>query len=141
MDDKRLGFSLGATEYIVKPVAKEVLLRKLRNLEKMGKIKRVLIVDNEPEPVRLIGNVLKEAGYQVTTGYNSKDAIQSIQNVRPDLVVLNLTMAEVSGFDVLQSHSAHVEIFFGKQTLGPLDPFLGISLRNTNKINLIKGVR
>ena len=68
----------------------------------MGKIKRVLIVDNEPETVRLIGNVLKEAGYQVTTGYNSKDAIQSIQNVRPDLVVLNLTMPEVSGFDVLE---------------------------------------
>ena len=68
----------------------------------MGRIKRVLIVDNEPETVRLIGNVLKEAGYQVTTGYNSKDAIQSIQNVPPDLVVLNLTMPEVSGFDVLE---------------------------------------
>jgi signal transduction histidine kinase/CheY-like chemotaxis protein len=102
VDDKRLAFSLGATEYIMKPVGKQMLLRKLKNLEKMGKIKRVLIVDNEPETVRLIGNVLKEAGYQVTTGYNSKDAIQSIQNERPDLVVLNLTMAEVGGFDVLE---------------------------------------
>ncbi|NVM21734.1 MAG: response regulator [Desulfobacterales bacterium] len=102
VDDKKLGFSLGATEYIVKPVGKDVLLRKLRNLEKIGKIKRVLVVDNEPETVRLIGTVLQEAQYQVTTAYNSKDAVKSIEDFRPDLVVLNLTMPEVSGFDVIE---------------------------------------
>jgi len=102
VDDKRMGFSLGATEYIVKPVGNQALLRKLRNLEKLGKIRRVLVVDNDPETVRLIGNVLKEAEYQVTTAYNSKDAIKSIQDFRPDLVVLNLTMPEVSGFDVIE---------------------------------------
>jgi len=77
-------------------------LRKIRNLEKLGRIKRVLVVDNDPETVRLIGNVLKEAEYQVTTAYNSKDAIKSIQDFRPNLVVLNLTMPEVSGFDVIE---------------------------------------
>jgi len=102
VDDKRLGFSLGATEYIVKPVGKQALLRKLRNLEKLGRIKRVLVVDSDPETVRLIGNVLKELEYQVSTAYNSKDAIKSIQDYTPDLVVLNLTMPEVSGFDVIE---------------------------------------
>ncbi len=102
VDDKRLGFSLGATEYIVKPVGKQLLLRKLRNLEKMTKINRVLIVDNDSETVRLIGNVLKEAEYQVTTAYNSEDAIKSIRGFRPDLVVLSLTMPQVSGFDVIE---------------------------------------
>jgi len=102
VDEKRMGFSLGAAEYIVKPVEKQVLLRKLKSLEKMTKIRRVLVVDNEPETVRLIGSVLKEEGYQVVTAYNSKDAIRSIQDVRPDLIVLNLTMPEVSGFDVIE---------------------------------------
>jgi len=102
VDDKRLGFSLGATECIVKPVGKQALLRKLRNLEKLGRIKRVLVVDNDPETVRLIGSVLKEAKYQVTTAYNSKDAVKSIKDFRPNLVVLNLTMPEVSGFDVIE---------------------------------------
>ncbi len=100
--DERLGFSLGAAEYIVKPVEKQVLLRKLKSFEKMTKIRRVLVVDNEPETVRLIGTVLKEEGYQVVTAYNSEDAIRSIQDVRPDLIVLNLTMPEVSGFDVIE---------------------------------------
>ena len=100
--DEKLGFSLGAAEYIVKPVEKQVLLRKLRNLEKIGKIGRVLVVDNELETVRLIGNVLKETGYQVATAYNSENAIKSIQDLKPDLIVLNLTMPEVSGFDVIE---------------------------------------
>ncbi|MEW6002108.1 MAG: response regulator [Nitrospirota bacterium] len=102
VDKKNLGFSLGAAEYIVKPVEKQILLRKLRNLERTTPIMRVLIVDNDRDTVRLIGNVLQEAGYHVTTAYNSEDAIKSIQDVRPDLIVLNLTMPEVSGFDVIE---------------------------------------
>jgi len=101
VDDQRLGFSLGATEYIIKPVEKTVLLRKLKTLEKTTKVKRVLVVDNDPNTVRLIGNVLEEAEYQVTTAYNSEDAIKSVQDFRPDLVVLNLTMPE-TGFDVIE---------------------------------------
>lgn len=101
VDDQRLGFSLGATEYIIKPVEKHILLRKLKTLEKTAKIKRVLVVDNDPNTVRLIGNVLEEAEYQVKTAYNSEDAIKSIQDFRPDLIVLNLTMPE-TGFDVIE---------------------------------------
>ena len=101
VDDQRMGFSLGAAEYILKPVEKNVLLKKLKTLEKMAKIKRILIVDDDPNTVRLIGNVLEEAEYQVTTAYNSKDAIRSITDFRPDLIVLNLTMPE-AGFDVIE---------------------------------------
>ncbi len=101
VDDQRLGFSLGAAEYIIKPVEKDVLLKKLKTLEKTAKIKRVLIVDNDPNTVRSIGNVLEEAGYQITKTYNSEDAIKSIQDFRPDLIVLNLTMPE-TGFDVIE---------------------------------------
>jgi len=101
VDDQRMGFSLGAAEYIVKPVEKDVLLKKLKTLEKMKKIKRILIVDNDPITVRLIGGVLEEADYQVTTSYNCEDAVKSIENFKPDLIVLNLTMPE-TGFDVVE---------------------------------------
>jgi CheY-like chemotaxis protein len=101
VDDQKLGFSLGAAEYIIKPVEKQVLLKKLKTLEKTAKIKRVLVVDNDPSTVRLIGNVLEEAEYQVTTAYNSEDAIQSIQDFKPDVIVLNLTMPH-TGFDVIE---------------------------------------
>ena len=102
VEDRKLGFSLGAAEYILKPVEKELLIRKLRNLEKTRKVKRVLIVDNEPDTVRLIGNVMKETECQVTAAYNSRDAITSIHDFRPDLIILNLTMPEMSGFNVIE---------------------------------------
>ena len=101
VDDKLMGFSLGAAEYIVKPVEKDILLRKLKTFERMTKIKRILIVDDDPGTVRLIGNVLEEAEYQVTTAFNSEDAVKSMENFRPDLIVLNLTMPK-TGFDVIE---------------------------------------
>jgi len=102
VDEKQLGFSLGAAEYIVKPIEKDVLLRKLRNLAKLSKIKKILVVDNEPEEVRLIGGMLVEAGYQVMKAYGSKEAIETMKASKPDLVVLTLTMPEVSGVDVIE---------------------------------------
>jgi signal transduction histidine kinase/DNA-binding response OmpR family regulator len=101
VDDQRRGFSLGAAEYIIKPVAKDVLLKKMKKLEKTAKIKRVLVVDNDPNAVRSIGSVLEDAEYKVSTAYNSEDAIKSISDFRPDLIVLNLTMPE-TGFDVIE---------------------------------------
>jgi signal transduction histidine kinase/CheY-like chemotaxis protein len=102
VDNKKLGFSLGAAEYLVKPVERQVLLRKLRNLEKTTKIKKVLVVDNEQDTVELISTVLSETGYQIAKAFNSEDAIKSIQDFSPDLIVLNLTMPQVSGFDVIE---------------------------------------
>lgn len=106
VDDQRKGFSLGAAEYIIKPVEKAVLLRKLNTLERTAKIKRVLIVDNDPNTVRQIASVLEEAAYQVMTAYNNEDAIRSISDIRPDLIVLNLTMPE-TGFDVIEHIKTH----------------------------------
>jgi signal transduction histidine kinase/CheY-like chemotaxis protein len=101
VDDMKLGFSLGAAEYLIKPVDKAILLHKLKNFEKMKKIKRILVVDTELDTVRMIGNLLKEAEYQVTTVYNSTDALQSLHGYKPDLIVLNPTAPEV-GFDVIE---------------------------------------
>jgi len=101
VDDQRLGFSLGAAEYLLKPVDKNVLLKKLKAFDRKSKIKRVLIVDNDIETVKSIGSMLEEESYQVKTAYNSEDAISSIRNYKPDLIVVNLTMP-VTGFDVIE---------------------------------------
>jgi signal transduction histidine kinase/CheY-like chemotaxis protein len=102
MDDKQLGFSLGAAEYMLKPVVKEVLLRKLKNLERISPIKNILIVDNEPDTVAVIAEVLAEAGYKVSRAYNSEDAVKSLKNYIPDLIVLDLTIPQVAGYDVIE---------------------------------------
>ena len=110
VDNKKLGFSLGAAEYIVKPIDKKVLLQKLKYLEKITMIKKVLVVDNDPRTVELIGHVLSDAGYKITTVDNSVNAIKSIKASRPDLIVLNLIKAEVKGFDLVEYIKADEKI-------------------------------
>lgn len=102
LDERKLGFSLGAAEYIVKPVVRDVLLRRMQNLAWGIRVTRVLVVDNEVETVRLIANTLKEANYEVLTSYNSEDAVKSIRESKPHLVILSLTMPQVSGLDVIE---------------------------------------
>ncbi len=102
VDNKKLGFSLGAAEYIVKPLEKDFFLKKIRDLEKTGKIQRALVVDNEMETVSLIEHILQDVGCQVKTAYNSQDAIRLIQSFVPGLIILNLTMPKVNGFDVIE---------------------------------------
>ena len=64
--------------------------------------KRVLVVDDEPG----IGNVLRIklrlAGYDVTTTTSGAEAIELIRTRKPDIVVLDILMPDVSGFDVME---------------------------------------
>jgi CheY-like chemotaxis protein len=102
VDDKQLGFSLGAAEYIVKPLEKKILLRKLKNLEKIARIKNILVVDNDAATAELISTVFGKAGYPVTTADTSEDAIRLIGKSAPDLIVLNLAMPQERGFDIIE---------------------------------------
>lgn len=110
VDDKRMGFSLGAAEYLVKPIDKQLLLQKLQHLEKGIPIKKVLVVDNEAEAIDLISGVLKEAGCRVCLAYSSQDAIAAIDKSKPDLVILNLTMPCSDGFDLIEYMKVEEEI-------------------------------
>lgn len=102
VDEKKMGFSLGATEYIVKPINKNVLLHKLKNLQKLATIKNILIVDNESGTVDRIGTMLQEEGYAITKAYSNREAIEAIDRSKPDLIVLNLIMPDTNGFDVIE---------------------------------------
>lgn len=63
---------------------------------------RVLVVDDEPDITALVAYHLAKDGYRVSTASSGADALKAIANERPDLVVLDLMLPEVSGFDVLQ---------------------------------------
>jgi CheY-like chemotaxis protein len=102
VDNKKLGFSLGAAEYMVKPLDKNFLLKKIRNLEKTGKIQRALVVDSETDTVSMIEHTLQDVGCEVKTAFNSQDAIKFVKSFMPHLIILNLTMPKVNGFDVIE---------------------------------------
>ncbi len=102
IDNKKMGFSLGATEYMVKPINKKTLLHKLKNLEKTTNIKNILLVDSDKDTVNTLAVLLNKAGYKITKSYNNTEAIQAIHRSIPDLIVLNPTMVNENPFDIIE---------------------------------------
>ncbi len=62
---------------------------------------RILVVDDEPDITALVAYHLAKAGYRVSTANNGTDAIKAAREERPDLVILDLMLPGVSGYDVL----------------------------------------
>lgn len=61
---------------------------------------QILIVDDDPSAVRLLVGLLSAQGYQVSSASDGLDALVTIKNNKPDLVVLDVMMPEINGYDV-----------------------------------------
>lgn len=64
--------------------------------------RRVLVVDDDEDMIRLLTRVLETAGYIVVTAYDAAEAVIQAQRERLDLIVLDIVMPEGGGFGVLQ---------------------------------------
>lgn len=67
----------------------------------MDEKKRVLVVDDEQAVLRFVDIGLTNAGYDVLTASNGKDALDLVKNEKPDIMVLDVLMVPMTGFDVL----------------------------------------
>jgi PAS domain S-box-containing protein len=103
-DEKKLGFSMGAVDYFVKPVNREDLLNALSRLPLRSKGSRrhpkVLVIDDDKTAVDLIEVILEAEGYHVIKTLNGKEGVKMAAAEKPDLVILDLIMPDVSGFNV-----------------------------------------
>ena len=63
---------------------------------------RILVVDDEPDITALVAYHLARSGYRVSTATNGQDALKSAREERPDVVVLDLMLPGVSGYEVLR---------------------------------------
>jgi CheY-like chemotaxis protein len=102
IENKALGFSLGVTDYIVKPFDRKELLEKLASCDKAAPHK-VLVVDDDPIISQLFEEAIKQAGYAVEVAFNGKEALAKMAKDKPDILFLDLMMPQMSGFDVLEA--------------------------------------
>jgi two-component system alkaline phosphatase synthesis response regulator PhoP/two-component system response regulator VicR len=63
---------------------------------------KILVVDDEPHIVRLVQVNLQRAGYEVVTAYDGWQALTKIKQESPDLVLLDITMPRLDGWEVLK---------------------------------------
>lgn len=69
-------------------------------MEIKEKIFRILVVDDEPEIHAVLGKLLSREGFEVDSAYSASEAFKSIDNAKPDLVILDIMMPRVSGIEV-----------------------------------------
>lgn len=93
---------LGATRYLVKPVSGSDLQEAVQALG--PQVKTVLVCDDEPDFLRLFLRMLSglPQRYQILTAANGVEALAALRELRPDAVVLDLLMPEMTGFELLQ---------------------------------------
>jgi len=63
---------------------------------------RLLVVDDEPDIVKVLSKILEINGYEVSSAYSGLEALQAIKDVNPELVLLDYMMPDINGLDVLR---------------------------------------
>src|SRR5882724_10943830 len=105
IDQPSTGASLGADEYIVKPVNKATLLaavqRCINQRKTIGQPRPILVVEDDAPTREFVTELLSKHGYRVTTAVNGVQARERIAASLPELIILDLILPEVSGFQLL----------------------------------------
>jgi CheY-like chemotaxis protein len=99
IDEKDLGYRLGAFDYAVKPLDAEGLKHILDRVPRSGN--RVLVVDDDPQVLDLVRQLLDGKPFEVSGVSNGKDALVAIEREPPDILLLDLLMPQMDGFEVL----------------------------------------
>ncbi len=120
--DQEKGLTLGGVDYITKPVSKDIVLYrikthlKLKNLEQKkqeiikkkdlnmeNKTDKILIVDDAPQNIQVMIEILKQ-DYQVSVATSGLKALEMLNSgLNPDLILLDVLMPEMDGFEVCQN--------------------------------------
>jgi len=102
VDDRNLGYSLGAAEYMTKPVDRDRLVSLVRRFTSTNDDAVVLVVDDDPEVRNVVSVTLNKAGLKTAEAVNGRAAFDWLAaHPMPDLVLLDLMMPEMDGFQFL----------------------------------------
>jgi PAS domain S-box-containing protein len=105
VDQPAMGALLGAEEYIVKPVEKSALLAAVERCARQRKasegIQNILVVEDDGPTREFVAELLSKNGYEVSTAADGAEALWRVATRPPSLVILDLILPELSGFDLL----------------------------------------
>jgi CheY-like chemotaxis protein len=105
--DRNRGFALGAAAVMQKPVSRQELYDSLAELGLFpvadGRSLKVLVVDDDPNVVELVAVRIAGEAISVLRAYGGQAAIDVARRELPDVIILDLMMPDVNGFDVVDA--------------------------------------
>jgi adenylate cyclase len=101
IEEKNRGYALGAADYMVKPLDRERLRTLLSRYRGAATAKRALVVEDDSETRNWLCRRLREEGWTVADAENGRVALARFAEAPTDLVLLDLVMPEMDGFDFL----------------------------------------
>ena len=102
-DERNLGIALGASEYLTKPIDRGRLAAVLARYSRAGSPRRVLVVEDDESARALIRRALEAEGWEVDEAENGRVALERLAEREPALVLLDLMMPEMDGFEFLET--------------------------------------
>jgi len=101
VDEKNRGYTLGAADYLVKPVDREKLVGVLYTLcgSSAG---HLLVVDDDDIGRRQVRTALEQRGWKITEAANGREALTKLSETPADAIILDLMMPEMDGFEFLE---------------------------------------
>jgi CheY-like chemotaxis protein len=109
VDDKTKGYSLGATDYLTKPVDRARLASALERYRCETGPCPLLLVEDEADTREMMARMLGKFGWSVTEAGNGREALEALEKEIPKLILLDLMMPVMDGFDFLAEMRARPE--------------------------------
>jgi len=97
-DDSHIGYTLGATDYLTKPIDRDQLVAMLHKYRRDQGAAQVLVIENDPATRELLQRTLANEGWEVDVAANGRAGLEQVARRRPKLILLDLMMPEMDGF-------------------------------------------
>jgi CheY-like chemotaxis protein len=111
LEQQERGFSLGAADYVLKPILGDSLLNSLNRLNRDRAIRRVLVVDDDAGSLRMIEKLLQnQRDYKLVPASSGEEAWEALTGNAPDAVILDLFMPGLDGFKLLERMRESAEL-------------------------------
>jgi len=102
VDDKSMGFALGAADYFTKPIDWQRLSSVLQKYRKPAASQTVLIVEDDERTREMLRRTLQKEGWQIREAANGRLGLEQLAHGAPGLILLDLMMPEMDGFTFMQ---------------------------------------
>ena len=107
LDNKNMGYTLGASDYLTKPVDRDRLVTILKKYRRELPNFRVLLVEDDIETREILRQMLEKTGCSVTEAGNGRVALERMADSQPALILLDLMMPEMDGFQFVAELRKH----------------------------------